>query len=341
MTEQKIDNVQGLPQEQTAQEYVTLTQEMAAKRELAQMQFSLSPIGQMVKKFETLQRMAQMFAKSQIVPKAYQNNVADCTIALDMASKMDCSPLTVMQNLVIVQGRPTWQAQFLIACINKCGRFTTLQYKQWTDGTVGDVEYEDNEWDPEQRRNRLVKKTFKGANMPNYCCAAYATDLQTGEVVTGATISMKMAVAERWVTKSGSKWLTMPQQMLIYRAASFFQRAYCPEIGMGFHTTEEIQDAVVVDETATATPTAAAPKMQTRRSALTDVATSAAMAMAADDDMMDACAPQEYQEYLGKDAAPTSAATAATTATTAATATITSSSAATAASTTKGRRTLL
>lgn len=270
--------MQALPQGQDAQEYVTLTQEMAAKRELAQMQFTLSPIGQMVKKFETLQRMAQMFAQSQIVPKAYQGNVADCTIALDMASKMDCSPLTVMQNLVIVQGRPTWQAQFLIACINKCGRFTTLQYKQWTDGMVGDVEYEDNEWDAVNRRNRLVKKTFKGANIPNYCCAAFATDLQTGEVVQGATISMKMAVAERWVTKSGSKWLTMPQQMLIYRAASFFQRAYCPEIGMGFHTTEEIQDAVVVDETGATATAAPALKAQTRRSALTDVAASAALA---------------------------------------------------------------
>lgn len=337
MTEQqKIDNVQGLPQEQTAQEYVTLTQEMATKRELAQVQFSLSPIGQMVKKFETLQRMAQMFAKSQIVPKAYQNNVADCTIALDMASKMDCSPLTVMQNLVIVQGRPTWQAQFLIACINKCGRFTTLQYKQWTDGMVGDVEYEDNEWDPEQRRNRLVKKTFKGANMPNYCCAAYASDLQTGEVVTGATISMKMAVAERWVTKSGSKWLTMPQQMLIYRAASFFQRAYCPEIGMGFHTTEEIQDAVVVDETGAAVA-APAPKAQTRRSALTDVAASAAMAMAAGGNDLkaegiaeDAAAPADY---LAPAAANTTAA--------ASGAAANANAAATAASTTNGRRTLL
>ncbi len=233
---------------------VTMSDELVAKERMAKMQFELSPIGQMVKQFEVQQRMAQMFAKSQIVPKQYQNNIADCAIALDMAMRMNCNPLTVMQNLVIVQGRPTWQSQFLIACINQSGRFTTMQFRQWQDGVVGKIEYEDNVWDEVSRRNKLVKKTFDGTNVPNYCCQAFATEKSTGETVTGAEISVRMAVMERWYTKSGSKWQTMPKQMLIYRAAAFFQRAYCPEISMGFHTTDEIQDAVVVDE-AQDTPT--------------------------------------------------------------------------------------
>lgn len=249
---------------------VTKSPELLEREQSARMQFELSPVGQMFKQFEVQQRMAQMFAKSLIVPKSYQNNVADCVIAIDMAARMKCNPLTVMQNLVIVQGRPTWQAQFLIACINQCGRFTNLQYKQWQDGEVGEVEYEDNEWDANARRNVLVKKKFNGNGIPNYCCQAYATELATGEVMEGTTISVKMAVEERWFTKSGSKWQTMPRQMLIYRAAAFFQRAYCPEIGMGFHTTEEMQDAVVVSDTPTPT--------QARRATLTDVAASAAMA---------------------------------------------------------------
>ena len=221
---------------------VTKSKELAAREAMAKAQFDLTPMGQMVRQFEAQQRMGQMFAQSSIVPASYRNNVADCAIAVDMAMRMNCNPLTVMQNLVIVQGRPTWQAQFLIACINQCGRFTTLQYKHGQDGTVGDIEYEDNEWDNVNRRNKLVKKTFHGADVPNYTCQAFATDLKTGEIVYGAEISIRMAVQERWYTKSGSKWQTMPKQMLIYRAASFFQRAYCPEIGMGFRTTEEAVD---------------------------------------------------------------------------------------------------
>lgn len=34
----------------------------------------------------------------------------------------------------------------------------------------------------------------------------------------------------------------MPQLMLMYRAAAFFGRVYCPEILNGMHTADEIQD---------------------------------------------------------------------------------------------------
>lgn len=227
---------------------VTKSAELVQREKQAELEFSLSPIGQVVKKFEAQQRIASMFAKSKIVPQAYQNNVADCAIAIDMAMRMDCNPLTVMQNLVIVQGRPTWQSQFLIACINKSGRFTTMQFEQGQNGMVGQVEYDDNEWDNIAHKNRLVRKVFNGDNVPNYYCKAYATEIATGQIVEGTAIDVRMAIQERWYTKSGSKWQTMPKQMLIYRAAAFFQRAYCPEISMGFSTTDEIQDATIVDD---------------------------------------------------------------------------------------------
>ena len=55
---------------------------------------------------------------------------------------------------------------------------------------------------------------------------------------------MEMAEKEGWTKKAGSKWLTMPDQMLIYRSAAFWSRAYAPEISMGFLTKEEAEDAV-------------------------------------------------------------------------------------------------
>lgn len=244
---------------------ITFAQELQQKEQMARAQFELSSVGQMLKQFEVTQRMAQMYSKSGLVPKSYQGNLADCAIAVDMAIRMNCNPVTVMQNLVIVQGRPTWQSQFLVACINKSGRFTTLQYATRVDGMVGKIEYEDNEWDNVSRRNTLVKKTFDGSKTPNLCCKAYATDLKTGEVVYGTEISVRMAVQERWYTKSGSKWQTMAEQMLKYRAAAFFQRVYAPEISMGFHTAEEVEDAEFVDVT---------PKAQPKQ--LTEIASNAA-----------------------------------------------------------------
>ena len=85
--------------------------------------------------FELLQRMAKMWASSALVPKDYSNNVANCAIALNMASRMRADPLMVMQNLVSVHGRPTWSAQFLIATVNSArdetGRrmFSPLRYE--------------------------------------------------------------------------------------------------------------------------------------------------------------------------------------------------------------------
>ena len=54
-----------------------------------------------------------------------------------------------------------------------------------------------------------------------------------------------------WVSKQGSKWKSMPSQMLRYRAAAFWQRVYCPEISMGLITKEEaedIQDAEIISD---------------------------------------------------------------------------------------------
>ena len=53
---------------------------------------------------------------------------------------------------------------------------------------------------------------------------------------------MTMANAEGWVNKNGSKWKTMPEVMIQYRAASFFGRMNCPDMIMGIYSQEEALD---------------------------------------------------------------------------------------------------
>src|SRR6478735_2941645 len=65
--------------------------------------------------FELLQRAAKLLATSTIIPKDYQGNLPNCVIALNMANRIEANALMVMQNLVIVHGRPTWSSQFLIS----------------------------------------------------------------------------------------------------------------------------------------------------------------------------------------------------------------------------------
>jgi hypothetical protein len=53
---------------------------------------------------------------------------------------------------------------------------------------------------------------------------------------------MAMAKKEGWSTKSGSKWLTLPDLMIRYRAAAFWGRLYIPELLVGIQSQEEVVD---------------------------------------------------------------------------------------------------
>ena len=79
--------------------------------------------------FEVAQREARALASSDLVPTAYKGNVANTLLAMEVAHRVGASPLAVMQNLHIVQGRPSWSASFLIACVNSCGRFSPLRFE--------------------------------------------------------------------------------------------------------------------------------------------------------------------------------------------------------------------
>ena len=213
-------------------------------------EFALTPVGQTVKQFEVMQRMAKMYTESTIVPEAYKGNIGNCVIALDMATRMGINPLMVMQNLYIVKGNPSWSSKFLIATINMSGKYSALRYRKRNLGKVGKVNYNETVLDDRTRRNTLAVKEFDGTNIDNIECVAYATELASGEVLESDPITIETAIKEGWYTKNGSKWATMPTLMLTYRAAAFWQRMYCPEISMGFLTKEEaddVQDAEYVE----------------------------------------------------------------------------------------------
>lgn len=205
-------------------------------------EFALTPVGQTVKQFEAMQRMAQMYSSSTIVPETYRGNIGNCVIAIDMAMRMNANVLMIMQNLYIVKGNPSWSSKFLIATINMSGKYTSLRYRKRVIGKVGKINYNDTEWDKTKGKNTTIVKEFDGTNIDNIECVAYATEISTGEVLESDPITIEMAIKEGWYTKPGSKWVTMPNLMLTYRAAAFWQRAYCPEISMGFMTKEEAED---------------------------------------------------------------------------------------------------
>lgn len=171
--------------------------------------------------FKELFDIGKMFASSTLVPQNYQNKPMDCTIAVDMANRMGVSPMMVMQNLYIVKGKPSWSGQACMSMIR------------------GSIEFKN------------VRPVYTGErNTDTWGCYIQAEYKTTGEIIRGTEVTIAMAKAEGWYSKKDkfgnetSKWQTMPEQMLAYRAAAFFARVYIPNALMGVYVEGEVDDIV-------------------------------------------------------------------------------------------------
>lgn len=170
--------------------------------------------------FEDGQRIAKGLCSSDLVPQAYKGNIPNTMIALEMATRIGVSPFMVMQNLDIIQGKPSWRSSFIIAALNSCGRFKPLRFE-----FIG-----------------------KDSKSDDYGCRAYTDDFE-GNRITGTLVTWLMVKSEGWLSKPGSKWKTMPELMFQYRAASFFGRLYAPDILNGMQSVEEVKDVFTTIDT--------------------------------------------------------------------------------------------
>lgn len=158
-----------------------------------------------------LWKLAEQFAKSDMVPETFRSNPGNCMIALDAALQRGIPALTVFQNLNIIRGRLSWSAKYLIASFNTCGRYEPLAYE------------------------------FEGKpGTEQYGCRATTTVRATKSVVKGPLVTMAIARSEGW-TKN-AKWTTMPELMLRYRAASWLINTMAPELSMGLLSQDEAED---------------------------------------------------------------------------------------------------
>lgn len=161
------------------------------------------------KSYQQALTMATKVSESLIIPETYRGKPANVIIALDMANRSGVSVMTIMQNMYIVKGKPAFSGAYVIAGINSCGIYDRLRYKV----------------------------TGKGDTL---ACFAYATEKSTGIIDEGPVVTIQMARSEGWL--SNPKWINMPELMIRYRAAAFFGRVYCPQIMMGMHMVDEIED---------------------------------------------------------------------------------------------------
>lgn len=167
-------------------------------------------------KFNHCWRIAQAFSKSQLVPQQFQNNPENCFVAIQAAVRMGVDPFMFLQNCYVIHGKPSIEAKLAIALLNASGKIKgTIKYA--LDGTG------------------MQRKS-----------TAMVIDAGTGELVE-FSVSMADAKAEGWIDKKDSKWKTIPDLMLRYRSAAWLIKTHYPEVLMGMHTQDELEDMCTVD----------------------------------------------------------------------------------------------
>lgn len=180
--------------------------------------------GQGIFNLATLERYTQLattLAQSTLLPQHFQGSPANVLVALDLAERANVSPFMVMMNLFFIDGQPCFNGKYCVAALN--------------------------------RKYKNIDYVFSG-DEDSYGCAVVAN--VDGVEKRGSTITVGLAKVEGWWDRPGSKWATMTDQMLRYRAASFFAKAFAPEVLMGMLTLEEVIDIQPYTESA--------PKIDTR-----------------------------------------------------------------------------
>lgn len=171
--------------------------------------------------FNHMYRVGAVLASSPLFPDHLrkgdrQQAEANGMLVVNMALRLREDPLTVAQNIYFVGGKPGWNATYMISKANQHGVFA-----------------DPIDWDISGNKDSLS-------------VTAFAKMKGTGKRVE-ATADMEMARQEGWTRNT--KYKSMPEQMLRYRAATMLIRLYCPEVMVGIPAAIEVETSNIRDVT--------------------------------------------------------------------------------------------
>jgi hypothetical protein len=158
-------------------------------------------------RFNELAIAADRIAKSSIIPSAFRGKPADVFVALEWGQELGLQPMAALQNIYVVNGRPTLSSQSMAGLVKCRADYMGMEL----------------EASPVKAICTIKRKLQSGA-----------TETHTGEFTIekarGAGLSEK------------DNWKQYPQQMLEARAVAFALRKAYPDILMGVYTKEEMED---------------------------------------------------------------------------------------------------
>lgn len=167
-------------------------------------------------KFEQLQRIANLFSKSSLVPKHFQGSLPNCVIACQMAFRLGVDPMAFMQNSYIVSNKCGIETKLATALLNSSGLIVgPITYK--ISGSVQD-------------------KSLR--------CVASCVDAKTREHVEHS-LEWSEVVSNGW--HNNDNWKKDPRLMIQYRSAMRLIRLHYSGVILGLYAKEELEDMETVE----------------------------------------------------------------------------------------------
>lgn len=192
--------------------------------------------------FDHSMKIAKELSRSDLVPPHFRDKPQNVVIVMSLAHNLGINVPMALQQISVIGGKPCMSSALMISLLNnaKC-----------LNGPL------------------MFKYDGKPAS-PERSCTAYGIDASTGQKIEGQPFSLAMAQADGYTRNA--KYKSLPDLMLQWRAASFFVRAYYPQVVLGLHSSEELDDVQV----AAAAPTGSARERlaqirETQQPAIRDV----------------------------------------------------------------------
>jgi|TARA_X000001388_G_scaffold68390_1_gene56170 hypothetical protein len=162
------------------------------------------------KTHDQLERLAKQFAASNLVPKSYMGKPLDCLVAMQAGISMGLNAFQALQNIAVINGRPTIWGDALIGLVRRHPDCKGIQ------------ETIDGEGD-ERTATCTVKRS------------------QNGEIEE-ITKTFSWKDAKRADLTTRGPWKSYPDRMLQMRARGFALRDAFSDAMAGVITREEVED---------------------------------------------------------------------------------------------------
>jgi hypothetical protein len=161
---------------------------------------------------------AEKIARSNLLPRQYQNNPANVLLALEYGNALGISPVVAMQQIHVIEGKPSASAQLIGGLVRNAGHKLRVEFDDKTMTAAATIIRSD---DPDYRFT-----------------AVWTMDRAKAANLTGK-----------------GNWKTYPAAMLKARAITEVARDACPEALFGVaYTAEELNGDAPVQVQATVVP---------------------------------------------------------------------------------------